>query len=263
MDGRVTPLTSRNVPYYKQIYTLFLRWIDEGQLPAGTQLPNEHALAKRFGVSRVPVRQALSILAEKNLIERTPGRGTFVAEPLHSNKSPKLTGFIEDYMTRGLRGKLTVLSSTDVRAPNSVAAYFGLKENMELFQIQRLRDIGGVPFSYVVNYLPEAVSKRIDQSDLHRLPMITILQERLGIALGNIRQEIQARIADSEISAHLGVEAGSAVMYVETFLEDASGAPLEYSQTFYNGEGYKYSVMLLSSRHGGGPSQPQAVVEAF
>lgn len=261
MHADVNPLTSRNVPYYKQISALLRRWIDEGQLPAGTQLPNEPTLAERFGVSRVPVRQALAILAKESLIERTPGRGTFVAGSLPPNAPPKLTGFIEDYMTRGLRGKLTVLSAAGVRAPNLVAAYFGLKENAELFQIQRLRTVDGAPFSYVVNYLPKEVSKRIVRADLLSLPMIAILRDRLGIALGDIRQEIQARIADSEISTHLGVEAGSAVMYVETFLEDASGAPLECSQTFYRGDCYKYTVALLPSPQRGGTLLPQLVVK--
>jgi GntR family transcriptional regulator len=73
------------------------------------------------------------------------------------------------------------------------------------------------------------------------------LRDRLRIALGDIRQEIQAQITDSEISSHLGVEAGSAVLYVETFLEDASGAPLEYSKTFYRGDYYKYTVALVPS----------------
>jgi len=262
MHAEVSPLTSHNIPYYKQISGLLRRWIDEGQLPAGAQLPNEPALAERFGVSRVPVRQALAILAADGLIERTPGRGTFVTQSQPAHSPPKLTGFIEDYMTRGLRGRLKLLSAAVVRAPHPQATYFGLEENAELFRIQRLRTVDDAPFSYVVNYLPEEASRRILRADLLRLPMIAILRDRLGIALGSIRQEIQARVADSEISAHLGVEAGSAVMYVETFLEDASGASLECSQTFYRGDSYKYTVALLSASQGGGAHLPRPVVRA-
>lgn len=53
--------------------------IGTGALPAGVQLRQED-LATRFGVSRVPVREALKILAGEGIVTHRPGRGFFVAE---------------------------------------------------------------------------------------------------------------------------------------------------------------------------------------
>jgi DNA-binding transcriptional MocR family regulator len=47
----------------------------------GEALPSEPELGRRFGVSRVVVRQALAILEDDRQIVRVKGRGTFVAEP--------------------------------------------------------------------------------------------------------------------------------------------------------------------------------------
>ena len=44
----------------------------------GDQLPGEHDLAQKFGVSRTAVREAAKTLREKGLIEPCSGRGTFV-----------------------------------------------------------------------------------------------------------------------------------------------------------------------------------------
>lgn len=49
-----------------------------GRLPAGTKLPSERQLAERHGVSRPTVREVLRTLAERNLVEISPGRGSFV-----------------------------------------------------------------------------------------------------------------------------------------------------------------------------------------
>lgn len=49
-----------------------------GELPAGSKL-DEMALARRFNVSRTPVREALRRLASTGLIDLIPNRGAFTA----------------------------------------------------------------------------------------------------------------------------------------------------------------------------------------
>ena len=50
-----------------------------GKLAPGTHL-DEIELAKRFGVSRTPIREALSLLAGEGVVEIRPRRGTVVAQ---------------------------------------------------------------------------------------------------------------------------------------------------------------------------------------
>ena len=47
-----------------------------GTLVPGTRLPTERSLAEEFKVSRTSVREALSELESKHLIERVQGRGS-------------------------------------------------------------------------------------------------------------------------------------------------------------------------------------------
>lgn len=56
------------------------RLVWTGELTAGARL-NQDDLAQRFGVSRIPVREALIALAHAGMISMTPHRGAFV-EPL-------------------------------------------------------------------------------------------------------------------------------------------------------------------------------------
>jgi DNA-binding FadR family transcriptional regulator len=54
--------------------------IRDGQLGLGERLPTERVIAQAAGLSRNTVRDALSRLADRGLIARQVGRGTFVAE---------------------------------------------------------------------------------------------------------------------------------------------------------------------------------------
>jgi DNA-binding GntR family transcriptional regulator len=64
--------------------------IVQGILPPGTAL-DETDLARRFGVSRTPVREALRLLAASGLVEARPHRSAVVAQPSHE----RLAGMFE------------------------------------------------------------------------------------------------------------------------------------------------------------------------
>src|SRR3954462_8069139 len=67
----------------------------------GTPAPSERELVQLFGVARMTVRQALDALVAEGLLERIPGRGTFVAET-RVDHVPRLTGFAEEMTRRGM-----------------------------------------------------------------------------------------------------------------------------------------------------------------
>ena len=58
----------------------YVRSLVAGAAP-GTAAPSERELVHRFGVARMTVRQAMDALVVEGLLERIPGRGTFVARP--------------------------------------------------------------------------------------------------------------------------------------------------------------------------------------
>ncbi|WP_306755279.1 FadR/GntR family transcriptional regulator [Paracoccus actinidiae] len=67
----------------RQVSDLIRMAILEGRLALDERLPTEEELARRFGISRPTVREALKVLAAQNLIRsrRGPTGGTFVNRP--------------------------------------------------------------------------------------------------------------------------------------------------------------------------------------
>lgn len=64
-----------------------------GTLVPGARLPTERSLAEEFKVSRTSVREALSELESKHLIERVQGRGSTILDPMSNTR--KLATMLE------------------------------------------------------------------------------------------------------------------------------------------------------------------------
>ncbi|PNY81666.1 substrate-binding domain-containing protein [Deinococcus koreensis] len=67
---------------YAHVMAQLLEEVRAGQLRAGSRVPGEVELARRFSVSRVTTRRALDLLAQAGIVERARGRGTFVRSAL-------------------------------------------------------------------------------------------------------------------------------------------------------------------------------------
>ncbi len=67
---------------YRRVAEAVIDDIQSGRYAQGDRLPVESELQKRFKVSRIVIRQAMELLGQKKLIERQPGKGTFVREPI-------------------------------------------------------------------------------------------------------------------------------------------------------------------------------------
>jgi GntR family transcriptional repressor for pyruvate dehydrogenase complex len=71
-----TPVRTENVA--DKMVDQILSRIQSGELSAGDRLPGERLLAEQFGVSRVPVREALRTLKAMGILEVHPGVGAII-----------------------------------------------------------------------------------------------------------------------------------------------------------------------------------------
>lgn len=81
-------------PLHTQLQQQIRELILSGEYPVGSRLPSENQLQQHLSVSRNTVRQALNSIESEGLIERIPGKGTFVAgfqKPLTTSPDDRRT----------------------------------------------------------------------------------------------------------------------------------------------------------------------------
>lgn len=68
----------KNKPLMERVVDNILSYIADNDIKIGTKLPNEFELAEMFGVGRSTIREAIKVLASKQVLEVRRGAGTYV-----------------------------------------------------------------------------------------------------------------------------------------------------------------------------------------
>jgi GntR family transcriptional regulator len=219
-----------------------------GEFLPGEQIPTEKDLCETYQVSTITARQAILNLVNEGLIVRRQGKGSFIKEGLKNIKNIKtllLKGDINDIIPEGLETlRVKVLDIVKIISPKRVASLLNIDEAKEVVQVRRTRIDNGVPVSYIKNYLPLEIGEKIKREDLCAYPMLGILRNRLRIPLTGGIQYIEAIVADYDIASALSISISSPILYLETIIFARQKKPVEFVQTFYRPDQFRYSVKL-------------------
>lgn len=244
--GRLLPFS--HVPLYGQIKELLRDKILDGSYPPHSRMPSESELVRLFGVSRITVRQALGDLQKEGLIFKIPGKGTFVSKPKAFQNVSTLMGLAESMKQMGYEVINQVRSLVFVEADALVAEKLRLPKGTPVCEIRRVRLINREPVSLEVTYVPEAVGRRLEKSDLVSRDIFLILENDCDISLGHADLSIDAVLANEDLTRELGVEEGSPIMRIERLTHDADGRPVDFEHLYYRGDAFQYRLRIDRQR---------------
>ncbi len=228
------------LPLYVQIKEILKKLILNGSYGPHEKLPSENELMKRFGVSRITVRQALRDLHAEGLVFSSQGKGTFVSKPKAVQDVLKLEGFGEAMHSKGYDTSATVLDINDrCRPPKAVKEAFSLEGNEPVLEIKRIRYLNHKPVSYDISYFPEALGYRLKKLDLTQ-DIFPTIENQLGIPLGRADYRLEAQLADSSVAKLLEIKSGSPIMWVERLTHDQSGNPVDFEYLHFVGDAYQF-----------------------
>ena len=240
------------VPMYRQLAELLRAQITSGEIGDGQRLPSEAQLGETYGVSRVTIRQALAELERHGMLDRAPGRGTFVRVPRRPLEVlTRLSGFSEHARAAGMTAGYRVIRAEETLAPEEVARQLELNEP-RAFVVERVLLANGLPVGMHVSWLPLGIVKRAQPG--------TFTGEALGAgslysaidAAGVDLHRAQERLEPARVNGHqaeaLGVEPGTLVQRVHRTVWDRQERPVLIESDTYLPDAYTYRVELYRGR---------------
>jgi len=230
-------LTGPGVPKHVRVRE-YVRGLVRDAAP-GTAAPSERELVHQFHVARMTVRQAMDALVGEGLLERIPGRGTFVAQP--RREVGRLRSFSEEMATRGLLPESQTLLARREQAGPGVARALALTPGDALIHWKRLRRADGVPMCLEDAYLNEVLLPGFLQSG-----MPTSLYDALdsrGLRPTWAEDSISADVATAQEAALLEVDDGAAVLR-QSRRALAEDKVVEVSRSVYRADRFTWWVQL-------------------
>lgn len=246
-DKQTHKFVSRQLPLYYQLETVLRQNISSGKWRLNHRLPSEAELGSDYGISRITVRQALASLEAEGLLRREAGRGTFVKDTPKFTGTLKLEGSLDDFISIVKTTSVKVLSIDQVQATPEEAEMLGISVGAPLIRCTRVRSYRNEPYSLVVNDIPYQIGKRLSKSDWAG-PVSDILQQKLGIQMGDAKQSIRASLADVETSRILGIRVGAPLLSVDRIVYNEAGGPVDRVLTHYRSDIFSFTVNLRKDR---------------
>jgi len=217
----------------------YVRGLVEGAEP-GSAAPSERDLVQHFGVARMTVRQALDALVAEGLLERVPGRGTFVARA-RLDVQVRLTSYTEEMVRRGLKPSSRTLLARVESAGPGVARALEITEGEPVVHWQRLRLADGVPMCVEDAYLSDSVVPRFLEAGL---PVSLYVElERRDLLPTWAEDSVSADRARADEGELLATDEGAAVLRVarRAFAGDIA---VEVSRSTYRADRFTVWVPL-------------------
>jgi len=233
------------VPFYWQLKQLMVAEIADRGLEPGDRLPGEHELCQRYDVSRTVVRQALLELEHESVIRRERGRGTFVGE-LRSSRGigGALVGSFEDIQSAGDQQRSKVVRKGIVEASPRVASDLRLAAGAPVVEIERVREVDGVPWALTRTQLPLDIGEPLLGVELEDVSLFAVLESRFGIRFERASRSIEAVTAPTDVASALGISSGAPTLLMRSVSFDGEGRPVERFTGYHRGDRSRLDVQV-------------------
>ncbi|MFC4089127.1 GntR family transcriptional regulator [Micromonospora sp. GCM10011541] len=226
-------------PKYLQIAAQLRREVREGKFKPDNRLPAETALAERFRVSPITLRNAIGVLRAEGLIESRHGIGTFVRESrrLQRRSRDRYGRARKDQrlLTSHLRHEIVFAGRAPL--PAHIAEVMGAEPGTAA--VVRRRHLfdreTGRPEEIGASYIPMEIAGGTFLEEPTVVPkgLFLCVEDLSGKRYSTARDQWVARLPTAEEAAALTLPLGAPVMHVIHVARAEDGTILEVSESVW------------------------------
>ena len=230
------------IPLYYQLADYLRDRIASNEIKSGELLPSEFELMKQLEISRGTVRQAVQQLALEGLVERYPGKGTFVSIPkIEQNANKKMGFFALSMKEAGRTPSAKILKVEEFKAPRNIQKILNLPYGAKIVGIQRVRYVDGEPWVIEMEYFRQDVGQHLLHDNLSG-SIYNLLQDKYSYIIERSKNSIEAILAEEENAELLNIAVGSPLLEVKRLVYLADGEPFEYAIDLMRGDRIMFAL---------------------
>lgn len=200
---------------------------------------------EQFSVSRTTIREAVNLLVQDGLLEKTQGKGTIVKDHSIVSTISKLRGFAEEVVEKGMKPKSKVIRAefimngmyfekTQLQVPN----------HEKILLIERIRFADDLPIAIERSCWAKEAGRILLKHNLDEAKFYAIL-EKHGVFLKRAKEKISAINATLPEADLLGIRGGEALLEMTRLSFAINEKPLEFTKTKYRSDQYHYELELI------------------
>ncbi|MEU3017164.1 GntR family transcriptional regulator [Nocardiopsis sp. NPDC007018] len=223
---------------YKQVAELLREAISRGEYPAGSSLPSQPDLARKYGLNQSSINRAMAVLRSEGLIRTEHGKGSVVLEVPTVKRvrridrdyrtRPTGSSFAEELTKKGRTSRTELVACEAVNAPADIAEHLGLAESEQALLRKRHMYAEEKPVQIAASYIPMSVAGSVDiaMPDVGPSGMYARIAER-GFGPVRFTEDIEVRSASEDEASFLNISVGQPVFAILRTAFDKVDRPVE------------------------------------
>ena len=233
-------------PRYLQIARDLRRAIAEGRYPLGSQLPTEHELCRKLGVSRFTIREAIRVLSTSGLVRRKPRAGTVVAALPDDARYSHGMGSLRELFQYAHSTHFQYVYIGRVSLSKAQARELSAKAGEEwIFAVALRREtLGAQPFGVTrlfLNPMLKGIEQALRGDDG---PVYALIERDFGVRIERVEQVISGIVLEEQDAANLAVPAGTPGLSIRRSYFDEKGRLVEFADTVHPADRFTYRMEL-------------------
>lgn len=237
---------SKNEPlaFYLQVASSIKEDILSGKFKNGESIGSQQELCDRFGVSRITVRKAISVLIEEKLVTTIHGKGTFVKQDKVEQQLDELKSLTDVIKTHGFNPQVKIIKKENRKTSQSFTD--SDSNDLECLYVERVHIVENDVIALAQVYIPNIYGSKITTEDLENNTIYDLLENKFNVELGEADQSIEACPADDELSRSLNVDAGMPLLKAKRLVFDRGNNLVEKIIFYYRYDAFAFKVKLNS-----------------
>lgn len=247
-----TPTLIPTPTRYARVAQALLADIAGGRYPVGSRIPTEAELEARFGVSRHTVRAAIRYLRDLGLVTARAGIGTTVRANSVPQKAVLSMNSVAELLQFTKHTRLELVSESAIAADAKLAAMLGCAAGETWLRFQMLRTLVRMraPIGAVYVWVRPEFGAIAEDFKSRPSAMITLLEQRFGVALSELKQDISPALLPADLAKLLKVRPRTPALRILRHYYDRDGHILQASLGYYPEGRFSYNTRMRVNHHG-------------